>query len=268
MADGFHPLLTWMCTVGLYDTLDVSAQTAVSRQVTLACSDPQLPTDGRNLVVKAAHAFLDAFSVNATVCAALQKRIPAGGGLGGGSSDAAAMLMGLRRIFGRGGSDGVLSPLAVRLGSDVPFFLQGPSAICSGKGEIVRPITPPAPPWAMLLTPSFGVSTPEVYRRFDEMGLGREENVTAEPDWQSWSVLPAAELMEKLINDLETPAFAVAPELEVLRSECEERLGRVVRMSGSGSTLFTLYDGRAEAERDLEKIVSAKVGSVIVELTP
>src|SRR5271156_4969267 len=96
MADGFHPLLTWMCTVGLYDTLDVSAEPAVSPRADFTCDDPRLPTDGQNLVVKAAHAFFDAFAITASVAARLHKKIPAGGGLGGGSSDAASMLMGLR----------------------------------------------------------------------------------------------------------------------------------------------------------------------------
>jgi len=268
MADGFHPLLTWMCTVGLFDTMDVSTQPAPSPQVLLHCSDPQLPTDGRNLVAKAASLFLDAFAIDASVYVVLQKKIPAGGGLGGGSSDAAAMLLGLRRAFDSEGSDEALAPLAAKLGSDVPFFLHGPSAVCKGRGEMVRAIAPPAPPWAMLILPPFGVATPEVYRRFDRMDLGREENVSVEPDWQTWSALPAAALMEKLVNDLEAPAFAVAPQLEVLRRDCERKLGRVVRMSGSGSTLFTLYDGREEAERDLEKIRSAELGSVIVETAP
>src|SRR5579862_8074630 len=107
MADGFHPLLTWMCTVGLYDTLEVSAQVA-SSQFSFECDDPSLPTDGRNLVVKAARSYFAAFPAASGVCARLHKEIPAGGGLGGGSSDAATMLMGLHQLQGHSARDDAL----------------------------------------------------------------------------------------------------------------------------------------------------------------
>jgi len=283
MADGFHPLLTWMSTVGLYDTLDVSAQiaplqtapsqavslqTAPSPLISFHCDDPHLPTDGRNLVVKAAHLFAETFPDTAPICARLHKEIPAGGGLGGGSSDAATMLVAINRLRGGGDSDEALLPLAARLGSDVPFFLRGPSAVCKGRGEIILPIARPAPRWALLITPPFGVSTPQAYRRFDQMNLGRTENVTLEPDWQAWTKLPAAALLEQLVNDLEAPAFAIAPDLEDLKKHCEQKLARPVRMSGSGSTLFTLYDRRDEAETASQKIKSADLGSLIVCVAP
>jgi 4-diphosphocytidyl-2C-methyl-D-erythritol kinase len=140
-----------------------------------------------------------------------------------------------------------LAALAAKLGSDIPFFFYGPSSICTGLGEIVRPIPPPRARRALLIFPPFGMPTPKVYRRFDEMKLGERRNIEEEPDFSAWAKLSAIELLPNLVNDLEAPAFDQNPAMADLRVRWERRLGRVVRMSGSGSTLFTLYDNQAEA---------------------
>ena len=235
-ADGFHPILTWMCVVDLYDEIEIEP---AANGVTLECDDPSIPTDERNLVVKAALAMGAAAKIKLT------KRIPAGGGLAGGSSDAASTLMAL----GPGHPDKNLPQIAMSLGSDVAFFLHGPSSVCAGVGEQVRPIDPPACGWALLILPPFGMPTPAVYRKFDEMKLGRRESIDVEPDWSALTQLSAERLLPHLVNDLEPPAFALNPELRRLRDNWEQRLGRPVRMSGSGSTLFTLYDTLDEAEK-------------------
>jgi len=165
-----------------------------------------------------------------------------------------------------------LAEFALQLGSDVPFFLHGPSSICQGRGEIVTPISAPRPRWATLIFPEITMPTPQVYKVFDSLGLGKAQAGIREghergegmdqPMWrdlggaagqectsmQEWTSLRADELLPWLINDLETPAFTIAPHLGRLRSELEQKLGRIVRMSGSGSTLFTLFDERSDAE--------------------
>ena len=110
--------------------------------------------------------------------------------------------------------------------------------------------------------------TPAVYRRFDAMKLGRTGDVEEQPDWTRSARLPAEELLPNLVNDLEPPAFDLSPELAALRAECQRRLRRPVRMSGSGSTLFTLYDGRDETEAAAAEVRSASVGAVVAELAP
>jgi 4-diphosphocytidyl-2-C-methyl-D-erythritol kinase len=180
----------------------------------------------------------------------LAKRIPVGAGLGGGSSDAALALVGLNRLWGAGWSAERLSDFAARFGSDVPFFVAAgfgtPSAACSGRGEVVRPVPRPGPKWAVLVLPPFPLATRDVYARFDEMGLGSDRDVDpaggAGPDWQSWSGLGAERLLPRLVNDLESAAFSLSPQLAALRAGVEQTAGRVVRMSGSGSSLFTLFD--------------------------
>jgi len=196
----------------------------------------------------------------------LTKQIPAGGGLGGGSSDAGRMLLGLNRLLGMEYPIEKLAPLAAQLGSDVPFFLHGPSSICSGRGEIVHPIAPPRPRWAVLMLPEIAMPTPRVYQVFDSLGLGKAQAGIDQPVWDEWTSLNADELLPRLINDLEAPAFQISPQLGQLRSGLEQALGRIVRMSGSGSTLFTLFDDSEAAKNAAKTIDRRGTRSIAVEL--
>lgn len=266
--DGFHPLLTWMCKISLFDTLTFE-RTNASGRIVLTADDPSLACDEGNLIVRAAR-MLDAALRDAGEASRLeesglaihlQKRIPIGGGLGGGSSNAATTLLALDQLWeSRRGRD-FLAEVAAKLGSDVPFFLHGSSSVCTGRGEVVRPIAPPAAGWACLCLPGLAMPTPQVYRQFDAMrspteneplvsrtgSYGGETNCLDEPDWSDWAMLPADQLMSKLVNDLEPAAFALCPELREMQAKLERSIGRPVRMSGSGSTLFSLFDSEDEA---------------------
>jgi len=283
-GDGFHPLLSWMVTVGLFDNLEFTL-TEQPGVVRLSCDDPAIPCDASNLIVKTASALLD--TVNASraasgkqgvgASAALQKRIPVGAGLGGGSSDGAFALLALDRLLhlNLDYPQAVLADLAAlasRFGSDLAFFFHGPSSICTGRGEVVRPTPPPTPRHAVLLLPGIHMPTPAVYKRFDEMLSSRSTQgsaLNAEPDWLAWSKLSARELLPLLINDLEPPAFSLNADLANLHRQANELSDRPIRMSGSGSTLFTLYDTAAEAERSAEHFrLSLRVDARPVEVCP
>ena len=119
---------------------------------------------------------------------------------------------------------------------------------------MVSPVARPSARWAVLVLPRLSMPTPDVYRRFDQLNLGREEDVNNEPDWESWTKLSSWELLPRLVNDLEPPAFDIAPTLGQLRSRIERLVGRPVRMSGSGSSLFTLFDQQSHAADAAEKI--------------
>jgi len=281
-----------MCTVGLFDTLRLGLSGAPAPavptgtaapggdaggvQITLECDPADLPCDERNLVVRVARAWYRDHAGSAGVIAArLTKRTPVGAGLGGGSSNAARMVLALDRLLpvrDGGRSAGELSSFAARFGSDVPFFLAGPSSICAGRGEIVRPIARPRPRWAVLVLPNVMMPTPEVYRRFDALGLGRQADIEREPDWSHWTTLDALSLLPLLVNDLEMPAFAIRPDLGEMRMGIQAILGRPVRMSGSGSSLFTLYDEAGEARLAAQRLSEARSGLVArieaVELAP
>ena len=299
---GFHPLLTWMVTAGLFDTLtfvrdagrkrdDDHARADGSASIfALACSDPALPTDSAgNLVTRVALALADTLSrvgegstargamrarETGRVSAFLNKRIPPGAGLAGGSSDAVATLIALNRIWDAGWSREKLSAFAAQFGSDLSFFFTAAaddgSAICTGRGEVVRPTPPPdTGRWAILALPKFPMSTPAVYRRFDEMNLGDERSISEEPDFAGWSKLPAAELMPRLINDLEPPAFSLRPELGEMRAAMEKNFGRVFRMSGSGSSVFSLCDRFDEAQSLATRLRNEmSVDAIAVEIAP
>lgn len=274
-ADGFHPLLTWMCTVGLFDSLELrpSAQPGIA----LSCDRAEVPCDSANLVVRAAQALEALLERNGEggsfhgrgVRAALHKRTPVGAGLGGGSSDGVRALLGLNRLWNAGLRLEQLALAAATLGSDLPFFLYGPSSICRGRGEDVRPTARPVCGWALLALPREGLPTAAVYRRFDEMGLGRAEDVDEAPPFEDWAALPAEVLLPRLVNDLEPAAFDIAPQLGRLRTESEAMLGRPVRMSGSGSSLFSLFDAKEPAELAANEMQRRfGVTAMAVELVP
>ena len=274
-ADGFHPLLSWFVTLGLCDTLTLWPAPTASAKLVLACDDPALPCDGGNLVVRAACALAGAIAPGrelSPINAMLHKRIPMGAGLGGGSSDGAAALRGLNQLWNAGWDAHELAKLGATLGSDLPFFFHGPSSICTGRGEIVRPTPRPAARWAVLILPGIHMPTPAVYKQFDQLRLVDEARLRDEPDWAAWAKLPATELLPLLVNDLEAPAFALSPALGELRAAAERGLGRPVRMSGSGSSLFTLFDERAEAGEASRKLGTedrfAGIRFECVELSP
>jgi 4-diphosphocytidyl-2-C-methyl-D-erythritol kinase len=269
-TDGFHPLLSWMCTVGLFDTLEISAPASIApSEIQLSCNVPDLACDESNLIVRAGRALAESTgNPSLTARIHLTKRIPIGGGLGGGSSDAAATLQGLNRLWDLRKSAEELSSIASQLGSDVPFFLHGPSCIARGRGEVLQRIDPPRARWALLILPEISMPTPAVYRKFDEMNLGQDLNAGEEPQWQDWIGRSANQLSPKLINDLEVPAFALASALGQLRADLEQFLSRVVRMSGSGSTLFTLFDDRDAAELAATAARRLCAKSVVVDLAP
>jgi len=282
--DGFHPLMTWMVTVGLFDTLELKNVESTgggwadgsAGSLSLATSDPALPVDARNLVVRAASALADARrrrvgegpQTGKWASAFLTKRIPSGAGLGGGSSDAASTLMALNRMWDVGLNANELAQIGATLGSDVPFFFHGPSSICTGRGELVRPIGPPKARSALLVMPNVGVSTAAAYGAFDRMRLGMDEAVGNEPDWSEWVGLESSSLLPRLVNDLEPAAFAVQPLVGELRTSLEMKLNRPVRMSGSGSTLFTLYDTAEQAKHAVRNIGAIDARVEAVEIAP
>jgi len=250
--DGFHPLHSWMVTTGLHDTLRFSDADTLS----LRCPDASLPTDERNLVIRAAMALRE--HVRRPTLAAtieLEKHVPTGGGLGGGSSDAATTLLALNELWSLKLDRSELSRVAAQVGSDVPFFLFAPSADCRGRGEVVTPLPAPKPRAAVLILPGKSMPTPAVYRRFDEH-FPTPSPLDPAVRFDDWTHLDASTLLPRLINDLEPPAFSIDPKLGRLRDDAERLLGRAVRMSGSGSTLFTLFDTLDEAEPAAGKVAS------------
>jgi 4-diphosphocytidyl-2-C-methyl-D-erythritol kinase len=266
-----------MVTVALFDKLEFTLVDGPPG-VALSCDDPAIPVDASNLIVKTASALLEANRAsNAAplrdrqrgIAISLKKRIPIGAGLGGGSSDGAFTLLALDHLLGMNWSAQRLADFAARFGSDLPFFFHGPSSICTGRGQIVQPIAAPTPRFAVLILPPIHMATPAVYRRFDEMHLGQAESLENPPDWRQWTTLSALDLLPRLVNDLEAPAFSLSQPLAELHAKASLVANRIVRMSGSGSSLFTLFDEKDEAETSADQL-RLKLGVDVraVELCP
>ena len=253
-ADGFHEIRTVFQTISLADTLLVSFEPSRRTRIDVTSS---VSIPGENICARAADRVLAAAGQNGHVRIHIQKRIPMGGGLGGGSADGAAVLRWLALRLGRQLD---LAALAADLGSDVPFFLEGGCAVGAGRGEELYPLPHPGAVEGILLTPPVQVSTAAAYG-----GLGRPGLVDV-PDARHW---PAAERVRALawaldrraplpdwagacVNDFEASVFSRYPQLARLRENLVAAGALVARMTGSGAALFGLYRNREAANRAAE----------------
>jgi 4-diphosphocytidyl-2-C-methyl-D-erythritol kinase len=177
--DGFHELATWMLPVGLYDALEIEPGSHWS----FACNVPELKGDHSNLVVRAAQRFNQASSIDTAYKICLEKRIPIGAGLGGGSSNAAATLRLLNELHNSPFGKQQLEKLGANLGSDVAFFISGHSAWCTGRGERIEPRPFPDDLWICLFNPRFAVSTPDAYHAFSILAPERKRGRETETPW-------------------------------------------------------------------------------------
>lgn len=234
-SDGFHDIETTITPVSLSDVLQIERQT---RWIDFTCDDPSIPTGDANLVVRAAQAFFQATAVSGGVAIKLRKVIPHGAGLGGGSSDAAATLLALNRIFQTGLPRETLARIAAGIGSDVPFFLFESAAICKGRGEIVLPLESKQPIPLLLLKPSFSVATGWAYSQWEQS----RELPSVRYSSQNFAGL-------NLINDLERPVFQKFIFLAEMKTWLlsQPEVGAAL-MSGSGSTMFALLQKGANAQ--------------------
>ncbi len=254
--DGYHNLDTVMQAVDLYDDLEIVAQPDAG--LSLECSDPCLPCDETNLVLRAALALRRAAGGSAGARFRLAKRIPMQAGLGGGSSDAAGALVGLNQAWGLGLSTEDLRQVAAAVGSDVAFFLYGGTARCRGRGELVEPVPVNAQFHYILLFPGVGVSTAEAYARlrFPLTPRGPSASIV----FDSLLAGDVTGLGRALFNRLEGPAFGIHPSLaEAKRRLAASGLFEGVCMSGSGSALFGLCRPE-DAERAREGTIALHLG--------
>ena len=271
-SDGFHPLRSWFRTVELFDELRIEEMQEQSEDplgLQIHCTDPAVPLKG-NLIAKARFVFqhADPKVLNPAMRVVLTKLIPVGAGLGGGSSDAAAMLAAehrMRQEWREPYNRELLHKLALAVGADVPFFLrhqlEGISdATCTGRGEIVQPFAPGRRHVVLLILPDLQVSTAAAYSRFDELPAPPPDDT---PDFSAWSQLPATELLTLLRNDLEAASFALQPQLAKLYEQAQALLDRPVRMTGSGSALFSLYDDRDDAAEALARLAPLGVRQML-----
>lgn len=244
-ADGFHELRTIFQTVTLADRLEISFTPA--RRTAIDLDDSAGIAD--NLVVRAARLVLDAARVEGRVALRLEKRIPMGAGLGGGSSDAAAVLLALPVLARRPLPLATLSILGQQLGSDVPFFLVGGAAVGIGRGTELFPLPDPLARRGIIIAPDVHVSTPEAYRVLSpRLTTESQENKIFSFQSHAWDLNYAAGFQ----NDFEPVVFEREPRLAALKRKLVKAGASPAMMSGSGSALFGLFDDREEMARAME----------------
>jgi 4-diphosphocytidyl-2-C-methyl-D-erythritol kinase len=261
-ADGYHPLETVFQSLALHDTLTCSA---VRGPFTIVCDDPSVPTDAANLVWRAADALwrhLGRKGEPHGCRVAIAKQIPMAAGLGGGSSDAAAALVALSRMWG-GEEDGWgLAELGASIGADVPYFLFGGTALGLGRGDRLFPLVDIEPRWVVVACPSFGVSTREAYSWFDtDAAVGEPGEGSESGGFVAWE----SGVLE-VFNDLQEPVVRRHPDVLVLADTLADAGAEAAAMTGSGSTVFGIF-AKETAARKAARAVAAGGAQALLTTT-
>lgn len=255
--DGYHDIETVFHRIDWTDT--ITAEPA--ERLSLTCSDPELPTDERNLCLQAAYRLREDLEVRRGARLHLEKRIPYGAGLGGGSSDAAATLRLLVRLWGVSPSLERLQKTAREIGADVPFFLMDePAAYAAGRGDDLTPLyvdgTPYQLPFPVLVAvPPIGVETPWAYGQVTPADTNRPElrDLVRANDIRSWQ--------DRLTNDFEAPIAEAFPAVAELRDQLATYPDAYVSLSGSGGAVYAIFPSIEWAERARERVQTASLRS-------
>jgi 4-diphosphocytidyl-2-C-methyl-D-erythritol kinase len=268
--DGFHEVKTVMHTVSLADEITVSVSESDRPQVRLTVlGHPKLPTDSRNLAVRAAELFLASTLIRDEVNIRLVKRIPVAAGLAGGSSDAAAVLRALNKAYKRPLTEKRLLQLAAELGSDVPYCLIGGTALCYGRGENVQRLPDRLKLNLVLAVGKEHVSTPQAYAELDKLysDFKAERSDAHESLYDAISVaIQSGDITDaKLYNIFENAIFATCHEAESIKERMIELGATHALMSGSGPSVYGIFKSKADAEKAKDTLVSLGVSAYTAE---
>jgi 4-diphosphocytidyl-2-C-methyl-D-erythritol kinase len=250
-TDGYHELATVMQTVDVHDTLCLT--TNGDGSVRVDCTRPDLSNE-ENLAAQAARLVRERFALSQGILIELRKRIPVAAGLGGGSSDAAAVLLALRQWWRLPLSLLELQALAATLGSDVPFFLTGGLALCEGRGERVTPLAalwPSSIRWLLLLKPAIGIATASVFRKLTASDYSDGSHSRALVVALQEGCLPQP---EDFYSSLERGVLEQYPEVARAKADLLQAGASIVRLSGSGPTLYAPFPDLSSARRALEQL--------------
>lgn len=242
--DGYHLLKMIMQNIDIYDVITIEK---IESGIEITCNKPYVPTDERNLAYKAAKLFKDTFNITSGVSINIKKNIPVAAGLAGGSTDCAAVLKIMNKLFQVNADNEKLMELGVKLGADVPYCINGGTALCEGIGEVLTPLKPFKNHIIVLVKPPFGVSTKEVYKNFD---LGRVKNHPETDKVITYmnedNLYEVAKNMKNLLENVTLKKHKV---ISSIKSEMESLGAIKAMMSGSGPTVFAFFDDMMKAQR-------------------
>ncbi|MEE9543679.1 MAG: 4-(cytidine 5'-diphospho)-2-C-methyl-D-erythritol kinase [Thermodesulfobacteriota bacterium] len=251
--DGYHDILSVIHPVGLYD--EISIEVGSGEAISVGCDSPEVPVDRTNLAYIATELFLKTTGLKSSVSIQITKNIPVGAGLGGGSSDAAAVLLGLNELLKAGVTRKRLMEIGAELGSDVPLFmLEGP-VVATGRGELLRRVELPSYQY-ILVNPGFSVSTAWAYANLDLTKRGEDNTLiySEEPFRDEESFADVDKLSEFLANDLEAVTASNYPEISRVKRMLIELGACGALMSGSGPTVFGVFKSRVAAMRAFDTL--------------
>ncbi len=254
-SDGYHDIESLVTRIDLCDTISVTPLD--HEQLTLECDQPQIPTDERNLALRAARLLAEQHKVRRGAHIKLHKQIPMGAGLGGGSSNAATTLLLLNDLWQLGLNGSALERIGAQLGADVPLFFHTPLAVLLERGERVRDLPFRLNAWCVLVLPRVHCDTPAVYAKWDELNEhpararldGLLDMIQAAARGGSTQTDVIEPIMRLLFNDLELAACTLHPELTDVVQGVQRVARRALRMTGSGSAWFRLYQNEADARK-------------------
>lgn len=254
--DGYHLLDTLIVPVSLYDVIEIrrvpaKRQQPANARITIDCDDPAVPAGEENLAYRAAQLLLKQVErpTGIHIHIHIQKRIPLGAGLGGGSTDAAATLLGLNRLFELNVSEARLERLALRLGADVPFFIRARPARAYGIGERLRPVRELVHFWLVILYPGFPVVTASVYNK-----LPKKLTKPTPGNSIATSLKRFDRLTDLLVNDLESVTLESYPKIRLLKEKLLREGAAGGLMSGSGSSVFGVFGSKGLAQRAFDRL--------------
>ena len=247
--DGYHLLSMIMQNIDLYDEIEVEKQEC---GIILECNKSYVPVDNRNLAYKAAEIFKERYDIVDGVKINIEKNIPVSAGLAGGSTDAAAVLKVMNKLFNVNATEEELMELGLKLGADIPYCIHGGTALCEGIGEIITPIKPFRDKIVVLVKPSFGVSTKEVYKAFDLSKIvfhPRTDDIIKAMENDDIDFV--ANNMKNLLENVTLRKHRVILNIK----EAMKSYGSLgTMMSGSGPTVFAFFDDMLKAQRCFEKM--------------
>ena len=251
--DGFHEIKTVMHSVSLFDSIYISREQSKNTEITLTVSGNKfLPCDEKNLAYKAAKLYLDTADIKCKIKINIKKRIPVAAGLAGGSSDAAAVLRGMNKLFNRLFSVKALYNMAEKIGSDVPYCLYGKTALCEGRGEVITKLTDTLQLNVVVAIGKDRMSTAKAYSALDEMYpyLNETKGSCEKVKYDKFiSCLERNDLKNiELYNIFESVVFPKCPQAEQIKSEMYELGALCAMMSGSGPSVFGVFENFEDAK--------------------
>ncbi|MGN0435277.1 MAG: 4-(cytidine 5'-diphospho)-2-C-methyl-D-erythritol kinase [Wujia sp.] len=264
--DGYHEVRMIMQNLDIYDELIFTVESGKSGLITIEANRDNVPTDGSNLIAKAIRLMSEEYKLKSDIHVVLNKNIPVEAGMAGGSTDCAAALMAMNMLFELGLDEKRLMELGVRLGADVPFCIMGRTALSEGIGELLTPVAPLTGCSVLVVKPPFGVSTAAAYR-----GLNLEK-LESHPDIDG--MLKALEdedlkgVATRMENVLETVSIPMHPEIELIKNAIKEQGALNALMSGSGPTVFGLFESDETANKAKEELKKLGIAGNIFVTKP